>query len=101
MKACRGSKKKWRRGQDSNLHILSDGGFQDRCTTIMRPLRSRAAETITYRREVAQEVRPEGPTVSSHVRKDVDRAATCVEARMGRHRLDASLLPRRRRSSFG
>ena len=30
---------KWRRGQDSNLHILSDGGFQDRCTTIMRPLR--------------------------------------------------------------
>ena len=21
--------KKWRRGQDSNLHILSDGGFQD------------------------------------------------------------------------
>ena len=23
----------WRRGQDSNLHILSDGGFQDRCTT--------------------------------------------------------------------
>src|SRR5690349_19174097 len=29
----------WRRGQDSNLHILSDGGFQDRCTTIMRPLR--------------------------------------------------------------
>ena len=32
--------KKWRRGQDSNLHILSDGGFQDRCTTIMRPLRA-------------------------------------------------------------
>src|SRR5689334_19068996 len=25
--------RKWRRGQDSNLHILSDGGFQDRCTT--------------------------------------------------------------------
>src|SRR5205809_5121527 len=23
----------WRMGQDSNLHILSDGGFQDRCTT--------------------------------------------------------------------
>jgi hypothetical protein len=32
-------KEKWRRGQDSNLHILSDGGFQDRCNTIMRPLR--------------------------------------------------------------
>jgi hypothetical protein len=30
---------KWRRGQDSNLHSLSAGGFQDRCTTIMRPLR--------------------------------------------------------------
>ena len=29
----------WRRGQDSNLHSLSAGGFQDRCTTIMRPLR--------------------------------------------------------------
>lgn len=26
-------KKKWRRGQDSNLHDLSVGGFQDRCTT--------------------------------------------------------------------
>ena len=25
--------KKWRRGQDSNLHDLSVGGFQDRCTT--------------------------------------------------------------------
>ncbi len=25
--------KKWRRGQDSNLHALSGGGFQDRCTT--------------------------------------------------------------------
>ncbi len=24
---------KWRRGQDSNLHDLSVGGFQDRCTT--------------------------------------------------------------------
>src|SRR6266446_6606778 len=34
-------KKKWRRGQDSNLHSLSAGGFQDRCTTIMRPLRLR------------------------------------------------------------
>src|SRR6267154_1518140 len=32
--------RRWRRGQDSNLHILSDGGFQDRCTTIMRPLRN-------------------------------------------------------------
>src|SRR6185295_11916951 len=32
----------WRRGQDSNLHSLSAGGFQDRCTTIMRPLRSLA-----------------------------------------------------------
>ena len=32
-------KRKWRRGQDSNLHSLSAGGFQDRCTTIMRPLR--------------------------------------------------------------
>src|ERR1051326_8570288 len=30
--------KRWRRGQDSNLHSLSAGGFQDRCTTIMRPL---------------------------------------------------------------
>src|SRR5437016_8183104 len=39
MKACN-IEKKWRRGQDSNLHILSDGGFQDRCTTIMRPLRN-------------------------------------------------------------
>ncbi len=38
MEACH-IEKKWRRGQDSNLHILSDGGFQDRCTTIMRPLR--------------------------------------------------------------
>ena len=35
----------WRRGQDSNLHSLSAGGFQDRCTTIMRPLRAR--RTIT------------------------------------------------------
>ena len=25
--------RKWRRGQDSNLHDLSVGGFQDRCTT--------------------------------------------------------------------
>src|SRR5437667_10001029 len=31
--------KNWRRGQESNLHSLSAGGFQDRCTTIMRPLR--------------------------------------------------------------
>jgi hypothetical protein len=40
--------KKWRRGQDSNLHILADGGFQDRCTTIMRPLRTSATAIITY-----------------------------------------------------
>ena len=26
-------RKIWRRGQDSNLHDLSVGGFQDRCTT--------------------------------------------------------------------
>ena len=31
--------KKWRRGQESNLHSLAAGGFQDRCNTIMRPLR--------------------------------------------------------------
>ena len=31
--AEKGGLNKWRRGQDSNLHILSDGGFQDRCTT--------------------------------------------------------------------
>src|SRR6266511_867865 len=37
-----GMRDKWRRGQDSNLHILSDGGFQDRCTTnyATPPLRS-------------------------------------------------------------
>src|ERR1051326_1411430 len=29
----------WRRGQDSNLQALSGGGFQDRCITIMLPLR--------------------------------------------------------------
>ena len=33
-------KSKWRREQESNLHILTDGGFQDRCTTIMRSLRN-------------------------------------------------------------
>src|SRR6185436_13022162 len=37
----------WRRGQDSNLHSLSAGGFQDRCTTIMRPLRILAATNIS------------------------------------------------------
>src|SRR5437660_10134734 len=26
-------KKKWRRGQDSNLQALAGGGFQDRCIT--------------------------------------------------------------------
>lgn len=40
-------RKKWRRGQDSNLHNLSVGGFQDRCTTIMRPLRIVASMNIT------------------------------------------------------
>src|SRR6266566_5194656 len=49
MEACH-IEKKWRRGQDSNLHILSDGGFQDRCTTIMRPLRSKACLRL-YRRQ--------------------------------------------------
>ena len=39
---CQTLQIRWRRGQDSNLHILSDGGFQDRCTTIMRPLRRSA-----------------------------------------------------------
>ena len=34
-------KLKWRREQESNLHILTDDGFQDRCTTIMRSLRMR------------------------------------------------------------
>src|SRR5215217_8836928 len=38
----------WRRGQDSNLHSLSAGGFQDRCTTIMRPLRSVAQKNIAH-----------------------------------------------------
>ena len=38
--------KKWRRGQDSNLHSLSAGGFQDRCTTIMRPLREGGRKNI-------------------------------------------------------
>jgi hypothetical protein len=36
--------KEWRRGQDSNLHSLSAGGFQDRCTTIMRPLHTFGAK---------------------------------------------------------
>ncbi len=39
MKSGKLLNRKWRRGQDSNLHSLSAGGFQDRCTTIMRPLR--------------------------------------------------------------
>ncbi len=41
---------KWRRGQDSNLHSLSAGGFQDRCTTIMRPLRRGGGENIAQAR---------------------------------------------------
>ena len=36
---CCGNQR-WRRGQESNLHSLAAGGFQDRCNTIMRPLRS-------------------------------------------------------------
>ena len=38
--------REWRRGQDSNLHSLSAGGFQDRCTTIMRPLRGVCGKNI-------------------------------------------------------
>src|SRR5436190_11059782 len=41
--SCELLKKKWRRGQESNLHRLAPGGFQDRCNTIMRPLRSENA----------------------------------------------------------
>lgn len=33
-------KLKWRREQESNLHRLTPGGFQDRCNTIMRSLRN-------------------------------------------------------------
>ena len=33
------SKLMWRREQESNLHILTDGSFQDYCNTIMRSLR--------------------------------------------------------------
>ena len=39
---------KWRRGQESNLHRLAPGGFQDRCNTIMRPLRN--WQSVIYRR---------------------------------------------------
>src|SRR5678816_3424452 len=47
----------WRRGQDSNLHSLSAGGFQDRCTTIMRPLRKMANQNIAQT-DVGDQVRP-------------------------------------------
>ena len=38
----------WRRGQDSNLHGLSPGGFQDRFLTIRIPLRSKSLKSIGY-----------------------------------------------------
>jgi hypothetical protein len=57
--------KKWRRGQDSNLHSLSAGGFQDRCTTIMRPLRILAEMNITQRR-LATKMMPRACRVEHH-----------------------------------
>src|ERR1700752_139229 len=49
---------RWRRGQDSNLHSLSAGGFQDRCTTIMRPLREGGDENIAHADEAHKTARP-------------------------------------------
>src|SRR5882762_8254461 len=46
--------RKWRRGQDSNLHDLSVGGFQDRCTTNYATPPRVAPRTITQAQELAQ-----------------------------------------------
>ena len=76
-------KEKWRRGQESNLHSLAAGGFQDRCNTIMRPLRIR--QSVIYRRlfqtlNQCQEPDCEGghPTNGASSARDSQRSGFCA-----------------------
>ena len=78
---------RWRRGQDSNLHSLSAGGFQDRCTTIMRPLRIRYTmfacdqqySAARHRRKIPAKVSglksqgPNGLTAKTPRRRDANK----------------------------